>query len=93
MPRTEYTVTNLDRGQTYSFQLRAVNTAGAGPSTINQLTTENIAITPPAPAAEPHRRQRREAGDRHAHVGRPEPRRFHHHRMGVPAALWRHHGL
>ena len=49
VPRTEYTVTNLDRGQTYSFGLRAVNTAGAGPSTINQLTTENIAFTPPAP--------------------------------------------
>ncbi len=48
-PRTEHTVTGLERGQTYSFQLRAVNTAGAGPSTVNQLTTANVAVTPQAP--------------------------------------------
>ena len=47
IPRTSYTVTGLDDGQTYSFQLRAVNTAGAGPSTVNQLTTSNLAVTAP----------------------------------------------
>ena len=48
VPRTSYTLTGLDSGQTYSFQLRAVNTAGTGPSTINQLTTDNLAVTAPA---------------------------------------------
>ena len=41
-------MTRLDPGTTYSFQLRSVNPAGKSPSTLNNLTTKNIAVPPPA---------------------------------------------